>query len=156
MSSINNLYQRFLKLKTQRQSLENLWKECYRFALPQRQGIFSDTSTNPAEHLFDGTAPDAVDQLAACIFSELTPAWTTWFNLVSANQVKNEDAQALLDDISQTLSAHLNLSNFSVEMHQCFLDLRVSQFYYANYNIFLIWRLHHRLQLKQTLPYYLY
>ncbi|MBE6449226.1 MAG: phage tail protein [Alphaproteobacteria bacterium] len=125
MSSVNQLYQRFLKMKTARQSLENSWKDCYAFALPQKEGSFCEFSTNASEKLFDGTAPDCVDQLAACIFSELTPSWRKWFNLVATNVEQNEDAQSaeFLEDISQTLNSHLNLSNFSVEMHQCFLDL---------------------------------
>ena len=43
MNSVQQLYQRFLKMKNARQNLENTWRECYEFALPQRESSFSDT-----------------------------------------------------------------------------------------------------------------
>ena len=120
----SNLYQRFLKIKSQRQSLENTWRECYEFALPQREGLFSGVSTQ-VDRLFDGTAPDCVDQLAASIFSELTPPWSKWFDLKAGIDVPKDDEEISksLQDIADILKNHLNQSTFSVEMHQCFLDL---------------------------------
>ncbi len=124
MSDVSNLYQRFLKMKTHRQSLENTWRECYAFALPQRESTFGGLQ-NQTEHLFDGTALDCVDQLASSIFSEVTPPWSKWFDLragINANQA-DEELQRSLTDISECLKNNLNQSTFSVEIHQCFLDL---------------------------------
>ena len=58
---------------------------------------------NQTDKLFDGTAPDCVDQLAASIFSELTPAWTKWFNLsISAELNENQtDISKDLNEISE-------------------------------------------------------
>lgn len=123
MTDISNLYRRFLKLKSNRAELEPVWRECYEFALPQREGLFSGNSSQ-VDRLFDGTAPDCVDQLAACIFSEMTPPWTRWFNLKAGTDITDDkDINVNLNVISQVLNNHLNASNFCVEMHQCFLDL---------------------------------
>lgn len=124
MLSVSDLYQRFLKMKLRRQALENTWRECYEFALPQREGLFSGIS-NQVDRLFDGTAPDCVDQLAASIFSELTPPWCKWFDLRAGIEVDKNDEETIqsLQNISDILKNHLNQSTFSVEMHQCFLDL---------------------------------
>ena len=124
MPSISNLYQRFLKMKSHRQLLENTWRECYEFALPQREGLLSGVSSQ-VDRLFDGTAPDCVDQLAASVFSELTPPWCKWFDLKAGTEVNTEDKETIqsLQNISDILKNHLNQSTFSVEMHQCFLDL---------------------------------
>lgn len=124
MQQISNLYQRFLKLKSLRQELEDSWRECYEYALPQRQGLFGGAQSQ-IDKLFDGTAPDCVDQLAASVFSELTPPWSQWFNLQTAATIDDEDAQVgqALAKIGQTLANNLNQSTFSVELHQCYLDL---------------------------------
>ena len=123
MTDVSNLYKRFLKLKSARTDLEAVWRECYEFALPQREGMFSGTSSQ-IDRLFDGTAPDCVDQLAACIFSEMTPPWTKWFNLNAGTDITDDkDISASLNNISDILYNHLNASTFCVEMHQCFLDL---------------------------------
>lgn len=123
MTNVSTLYNRFLKLKSVRSDLEAVWRECYEFALPQRAGLFCGTSSQ-VDRLFDGTAPDCVDQLAACIFSEMTPPWTKWFNLkAGTDAVHDDDVNANLDTISEILNHHLNASTFCVEMHQCFLDL---------------------------------
>ncbi len=123
MTDVSNLYRRFLKLQSKRQELESTWRECYEFALPQREGLFSGTSSQ-TDRLFDGTAPDCADQLAASVFSELTPPWTRWFDLKAGSDV-GDDAEvgSVLSKISDVLNHHLNASSFSVEMHQCFLDL---------------------------------
>ena len=89
MQQISNLYQRFLKLKSLRQELEDSWRECYEYALPQRQGLFGGAQSQ-IDKLFDGTAPDCVDQLAASVFSELTPPWSQWFNLQTAATIDDE------------------------------------------------------------------
>ncbi|MGN1091532.1 MAG: portal protein [Alphaproteobacteria bacterium] len=123
MTDISNLYRRFLKLKSARAELEPVWRECYEFALPQREGLFSGNYSQ-VDRLFDGTAPDCVDQLSACIFSEMTPPWTKWFSLKAGTEISNDpEIDSNLNDISDVLYNHLNASNFCVEMHQCFLDL---------------------------------
>ena len=89
MTDISNLYRRFLKLKSARAELEPVWRECYEFALPQREGLFSGNYSQ-VDRLFDGTAPDCVDQLSACIFSEMTPPWTKWFSLKAGTEISND------------------------------------------------------------------
>ncbi len=125
MASTSDLYQRFLKAKARRDSLESVWRECYAYALPQREGAFV-AGTPQTDGLFDGTAPDSVDQLAASMLSELTPAWNRWFDLsIGADLYGDEARQAAqtLENISNVMQGHFDRSSFIVELHQCFLDL---------------------------------
>ena len=74
--------------RRRRGTWESLWQDCYEYALPRRDGALSSHSAgHPAgedkqQRLFDGTAPDAVEQLAASLMAELTPAWSRWLDFV--------------------------------------------------------------------------
>lgn len=112
-----------------RRSWESLWRECYAHALPQRgTGFGSEFGPGRAttERLFDGTALDATDQLAASLLAELTPPWSEWFSLVPGRAVSPLERGLFaetLDEVTRTVQSHLDRSNFAVEIHQAFLDL---------------------------------
>ncbi len=72
----------FERARERRQPWEPLWRECYAYALPQRgAGLGAEfaTARRYSDGLFDGTAADAVEQLAASLLAELTPPWSQWF-----------------------------------------------------------------------------
>lgn len=122
------ILKRFHKAKEKRSVWESHWQECYDYALPHRSGFFSQgvSGEKRADKLFDGTAPDAVDQLAASMLAHLTPPWARWFGLTPGPEVSDENRETLSRDLnkaSETMQMHFERSNFSVEMHQCFLDL---------------------------------
>ena len=107
----------------------SLLQECYRYALPQYQeqgtGI---QSGRQGSDLYDATASDAIEQLAASLLGHLTPPWSQWFGLKPGPDVAEQDKQALatvLEKAAKTVQSHFDRSNFSVELHQCFLDLTV-------------------------------
>lgn len=122
------LLKRYHRAKARRSVWEAHWQECYDYALPLRDAVLY--SSNPGEkkgdRLFDGTAPDAVDQLAASLLSELTPPWAQWFGLTAGPELTAEErdqAAPLLDKVGTVLQSHFDRSNFAVEMHQCYLDV---------------------------------
>lgn len=127
--SLEAVWSRYRQARKRRRAWESLWRECYTYALPQRGagfGLEFGPGRNPAERLFDGTALDAVDQLAASLLAELTPPWSQWFGLIPGRDVGPLERGVLadrLDDVTQTVQAHFDRSNFSVEVHQAFLDL---------------------------------
>ncbi len=112
-----------------RANWETHWRECYEFALPQRSGDLmrpSRPGEKRTERLFDGTAPDAVDQLASILLVQLTPAGGHWFSLRPGPDVADFERQAVsaqLEQIAAIIHSHFERSNFAVEAHQCLLDL---------------------------------
>lgn len=98
-----------------RRPLEALWQGCYDTALPR---------PGSGQAVFDATAGDAAEQLAASLLAELTPPWARWYGLAPARG-GNADP-ALLEDAAATLQRHLDRSNFGIEIHQAFLDLVVA------------------------------
>jgi len=152
---ITALLARYRKAAEGRSAWEAHWRECYSYALPQRgDGLSSGQAADGdigggkrTSHIFDGTAPDGVDQLAASLLAQLTPPWSRWFGLTPGtdfnsgsglNDAAPNDGQderpdqrldqraklaATLEDVAATVQSHFDHSNFAVEMHQCYLDL---------------------------------
>ncbi len=112
-----------------RRPWESHWQDAYEFALPHRNSFGADTpGARRNETIYDGTALDAVEQLAASLLASLTPPWTQWFGLRPGPDLSPAQAEALapaLEKAARTLQTHFDRSNFLVEMHQCYLDLAV-------------------------------
>lgn len=123
------LEQAYRTAKRRREPWEPLWRECFAYAAPVRGGgLHPDfaPASRVAERLFDATAADAVEQLAASLLAELTPPWSRWFELVPGDALSAEEGALLaplLEQAGRALHEHFEASNFAVEMHQCFLDL---------------------------------
>lgn len=88
----------------------NRWNAAMRYTMP--------TDDADAATLFDATAADAVDNLAASIYSLMTPPESLWISLVPESNA-SPDA----DVATAALRANLNDSNFYTTIHQCYLDL---------------------------------
>ena len=108
----NNLMQLYKRALDERSVWLNRWKTAMRYTIPTDD---SDSAT-----LFDATASDAVDNLAASMYSLLTPPESLWINLVRESEL-SPNAEFATD----MLRAHLNDSNFYTTIHQCYTDLVV-------------------------------
>ena len=105
-----NLMQLYKRALNEREIWLTRWKTAMRYTVPTDD---SDLST-----LFDATASDAVDNLAASMYSLLTPPESLWINLV-----RESDLSPNAEIATNMLRAHLNDSNFYTTIHQCYLDL---------------------------------
>jgi hypothetical protein len=122
----NELMARYRRAKQQRALWEALWQDCYDFALPQRTPFAG--GDRRGDRLFDGTAADAAEQLAASLMSQLVPPWSRWFGLQPGDEVPEMHRTAVgevLERAASVLQGHFDRSNFAMEVHQCFLDLVV-------------------------------
>jgi len=123
-----HILKRFQKAGERRTPWETYWRECYGYVLPTREGFQDSVGSRKSDLLFNGTAADAAEQLAASLMAQLTPPWTRWFSLTAGHALTPEEQNALtpvLDRAAEVVQFHMDRSNFAVEMHQCFLDLVV-------------------------------
>ena len=107
-----NLMQLYKRALDEREVWLPRWKNAMRYTIP--------TDDTESATLFDATAADAVDNLAASMYSLLTPPESLWINLVRESDL-SPDAEVA----TAMLRAHLNDSNFYTTVHQCYLDLVV-------------------------------
>ena len=104
---LQRMYRRALDLRSPWLSR---WESALRYTCP--------TADDDAATLFDATAADAVDNLAASIYSLLTPPESLWISLIPES-ADSPDANAA----TAALRANLNDSNFYTTIHQCYMDL---------------------------------
>ncbi len=127
---LDDITRRYDQARARRGQWERLWGDCYDYVLPQRGGFngFSMAGDNRMEKIFDATAMDSADQLAASLLGNLTPSWSQWFGLKPGPDLSAAEAEALapvLEKAGRTVQDHFDRSNFAVEIHQCYLDLIV-------------------------------
>ncbi len=106
----SNLLQMYKRALDMRDPWLRRWADARRYTMPETD---DDTAT-----LFDATAMDAVDNLAASLYTLLTPPESLWLNLIPESDL-SPDADAA----TVALRANLNDSNFYTTVHQCYLDL---------------------------------
>ncbi len=107
IKKIQQMYNNALKI---REPWMQKWDDARRYTIP--------TTNTESATLFDGTAADAVDNLAASIYTLLTPPESLWINLV-----RESDMSPNPDIATAVLRANLNDSNFYTTVHQAYLDL---------------------------------
>ncbi len=109
-TDIKNLQTMYRRALDARAPWIKRWSDAIKYTMP--------TSDDDAATLFDATAADAVDNLAASMYSLLTPPESLWLNLVPESDAAPDAAAA-----TNALRANLNDSNFYTTIHQCYLDL---------------------------------
>ena len=108
----NNLLQLYKRALDNRSQWLNRWDSARKYTIPSSD---ADNAT-----LYDATASDAADNLAASIYSLLTPPESKWIHLVPESDLSPDAEYA-----THVLRAHLNDSNFYTTIHQCYMDLVV-------------------------------
>lgn len=128
--SCQDLLARFSLAKRQRAYWEPLWDESYDYALPRRGGFLSvpRPGERKTDDIYDATAMDGAEQLAASLLGHLTPGWTPWFGLKPGPDLSPKEAAKLapvLERAERIMWSHFTQSNFTMEIHQCYMDLVV-------------------------------
>ncbi|MEO1089162.1 MAG: portal protein [Pseudomonadota bacterium] len=121
-----DLLARYGRAREKRAAWEGLWRDCYAYTQPQRDAGGQQPGALPVENMYDGTAADAVEQLAASLVAELMPPWSSWLALEPAAGVRAAETALLapmLEDATHRCLQHFHRSNFVVEFHQACLDL---------------------------------
>lgn len=117
------LRRRYDRLRSQRSNWEALWQDCYDYSLPARRpntaggSNAASSAGRVAERLFDATAADAAEQLAATLLAQLTPPWSRWFAFQPGRDIPEEQHGAVsaeLDKAAELLQAQFDRSNLSV------------------------------------------
>lgn len=107
--NLQTLYKRALDMRA---PWQNRWDSARKYTMP--------SADDDAATLFDATAMDGADNLAASIYTLMTPPESMWLTLVPESAL-SPDAEFA----TNILRGNLNDSNFYTVIHQCYMDLVV-------------------------------
>lgn len=130
LGTTEDLVKRFQAAKKQRSTWQTHLRECYEYALPQRNTMTQfSRGQKKNEDIYDSTAVVGTQKFASRLQATLIPPWREWSMLVPGSEIpedEHEKIQPVLDDITKIIFDHINHSNFSTQAHESFLDLAVS------------------------------
>lgn len=130
LGKVEQLIQRFDAAKARKNPWINHLRECYEYALPQRENFSGQVKGSKKNtSIFDSTAVIGVQKYASRLQATLVPPWRKWSILESGSETPEEDReknQEQLDKDTDTIFDHINHSNFATQAHEAFLDLAVS------------------------------
>jgi len=124
------IVKRFDALDAQRKPLESTLEIIERFVIPLRSGFFQDLGSEGEvdwrlREIYDGTAIEANETLAASLQGSLTPITTRWFHMQYRQDALNKDRDAMmwLEQASDIAYQALLDSNFNLEVSEFYLEL---------------------------------
>lgn len=135
------IIRRLERLKSNRSTVENVWRKCYDFSYPLRG---SDLANGPASNtapelnvgygsakksaLLDSTATDGVRILASAQMSGATPSNSRWFGLDVSGA--DELGKQWLDEAAETLWENIHNGNYDSVGFECMLDMSIVGMFY--------------------------
>jgi len=127
--SVDSILKRYETAKAHRASWEQHWKECYQYALPQRE-VFNEHSPGKKKNIriYDSTALIATQRFASRLQSTLVPPFKKWAKLSAGSAIPKQARVKIdkeLESTTETLFSFINNSNLATEANEAFLDLAV-------------------------------
>lgn len=132
------IIKRLASLKTARWQIDNIRRQCFEVTYPirgvgfsqpgsvldQNMGRAESYSESKQPEIYDSTAPEAVDILAAGLVSGLTSAASRWFGLSQEGGEEDQDQAATkwLDVSADKLFGYIHSSNFDAVAFECMID----------------------------------
>jgi len=128
--NVQKLRAAFLRVKSERNVIQETWQWIERYISPFRGKFFKDETSEESvtwrrPWVYDATAIMAAQNLSSSLHSRLTSAASRWFGLRFTNDLLNDDNEALewLEECSNICFHALQESNFNVEINECYQDL---------------------------------
>ena len=123
------LIKRFDSLKSRRDNWDTHYQELADYMLPRKADIVKKRSRGEKrmELIYDGTALQSIDLMAAFLHGMLTSGASPWFHLDIKDEALNRDDEVRewLQDTSMRMMQAFQRSNFETEIHEAYVDLVV-------------------------------
>jgi len=124
--SIENLLKRFDTIKSNRSQWESLWQDCADYCLPQKAIITQSRTpgTKLKTDIYDSTAIQSTQVLAAGLHSYLTNPTSRWFALEMKDKALMDvfEVKVWLKNCEDAIFDYLNTSNFNQIIHEDYIN----------------------------------
>lgn len=127
---IKKICERVGSLRSERASLEVVWKDCYEYTYPVRSSglcgnrLDASQAKNKVAKLLTSEGTRGARTIASLIVGSMTPSNVLWFNIVVEDASKSENAA--LTTVANELWKTIHASNFDSESMECMLDNVIS------------------------------
>ena len=129
MNKASEHVKRFDYLKSRRDNWDTHYQELADYMLPRKADIVKKRSRGEKrmELIYDGTALQSIDLMAAFLHGMLTSGASPWFHLDVKYEMINrdDDVREWLQDTSMRMMQAFQRSNFETEVHEAYVDLVV-------------------------------
>jgi len=116
-------------LKKNRVNWESHWQDCIKYCIPAKNAVLNKGTPGAkvATDIYDSTAIDASQILAAGLHGYLTNPSSRWFSLGLRIKelMKDVEARNWLKECEETIFDVLNASNFNQHIHETYIDFSV-------------------------------
>ena len=123
------IIKRYDHLKYKRDNWDTHYQELADYMLPRKSDVVKKRSRGEKrmELIYDGTALQSIDLMAAFLHGMLTSGASPWFHLDIKNEALNRDdeVRGWLQDTSMRMMQAFQRSNFETEVHEAYVDLVV-------------------------------
>jgi len=127
----NEIIQRYDNLVQLRKNIDQIWDTIARTMMPYRGEFFRQQDSENSidwrrqRNIYDGTAPQSIQTLAASLHGSLTSPAVRWFDLEfrDADLAKDKEAQEWMDNCNREVYSSLQDSNFNLEINETYTDV---------------------------------
>ena len=124
------IIRRLEHLTAERKTIDSAWQTIEKFVAPYRGQFFENQTSEHEQNwrkreIYDSTAINASQTLAASIHGSITSPAFRWFDLqFRVDQLnQTQEAKEWLDDTADRIYNALQESNFNLEVGECYTDL---------------------------------
>lgn len=130
LGSSKEVLKRFSSASQRRELWRSILQDMYDLTLPNRETFnFHSPGTRKSRHIFDSTAPEAVNTFVSVILNSTTPDDVTWMEYESGSDIPESDkkqADKQLQDATKTFFKYLSHSDFHSQAHVAHQDMALS------------------------------
>jgi len=124
------ILKRFSAASERRELWRSILQDMYDFCIPNRETFnFHNPGQRKARHLFDSTAPEALNTFVSVIAGSTTPDNAQWMDFEAGSDIPDEDKKGInksLEDATKTFFKYLGHSDFQSQINTSHQDMAIS------------------------------
>lgn len=130
LGDASTIQKRFDKASERRELWRSIIKDMYDFTIPNRETFDSHSpGERKARHLFDSTAPEALNTFVSVISSSLTPGSAKWMKYEAGTDIPEDEQKGInekLEMATKIFFNHLSHSDFESQVNISHQDMAIS------------------------------
>lgn len=130
LGGAKEIKKRFSAAAERRELWRSILRDMYEFCIPNRETFdFHTPGTRKARHLFDSTAPEAVNTFVSVITGATTPESSQWMEYEAGEDIPEEDKKQVntaLEEATRIFHKHLDMSDYQSQVNISHQDMAIS------------------------------